>query len=407
MLIVRHYAFSFCIKLETLSINLNRLNHLMELLRVTKEDLLGKLNEKRKKILVEKDVFISEMPASLLKKIDAIFNKGLAYYLDPKDPVKSSDESIFFRKDDFNAVLSLGAKQIVNKFEEDKLSFAALSKLIDFPIKRTVPVYTISDNPVAVASEVRGYLYPVFDNNKRTFLSNFIASLAEYNILVFEFVEAHNKKERANINGFFLSPNVIVLKRNQKSFRREIFTLAHELGHYLLNAEDIDDNLSDNFFVNNKSNSNNIEDWCNNFAFAFLVGSYGKELDELSRATASNDYHHSIIDAIAQSTHLSTLALYTRLLINGKLSPVDYTAIADNIMEEFKKSELAKKEALEKAKKKALDEGKTLIIPAPKPIISPLYLQTLQGALYNGLINEQDFCKRLHIPADKLDSYLV
>ncbi|MFX4971243.1 ImmA/IrrE family metallo-endopeptidase, partial [Acinetobacter baumannii] len=66
-------------------------------------------------------------------------------------------------------------------------------------------------------------------------MKNFISKFAENNILVFEFIETHNKKEKANINGFYLTPNVIVLKRNQKSFSREIFTLAHELGHYLLN----------------------------------------------------------------------------------------------------------------------------------------------------------------------------
>lgn len=384
----------------------------MELFRVSKEELLARVNGERKKLLTEKEVFAEEMPISLLKKIDVVFNKGLAYYLDPKDPVKSSDESIFFRKDDFNAVLSLGSKQIVNKFEEEKLSFSALSKLIDFPLKRKVPVYKLHDKPANVAAEVREYLYPSFDNNKRTFLTNFIASLAEYNILVFEFVEAPNKKEKADINGFFLSPNVIVLKRNQKSFSREIFTLAHELGHYLLNAEDIDDNIDNNFAgieFKRRLNSNlsPIEEWCNNFAFAFLVGSHIKEIEELSRATAANDYHHGVIDRIAQSTHLSTLALYTRLLINGRLSPEDYTTVANGIMEDIRKGELARKAEMELAKQKALDEGKKLQMSTPKPIISPLYLQTLQGALYSGLINEQDFCKRLHIPANKLDTYLV
>jgi radical SAM superfamily enzyme YgiQ (UPF0313 family) len=43
-------------------------------------------------------------------------------------------------------------------------------------------------------------------------------------------IETWNKKEKANIDGIYLSPNVIVLKR-QKSYRRETFTLIHELGH--------------------------------------------------------------------------------------------------------------------------------------------------------------------------------
>ena len=236
-------------------------------------------------------------------------------------------------------------------------------------------------------------------------MKNFISKFADNNILVFEFVETHNKKEKANINGFYLTPNVIVLKRNQKSFSREIFTLAHELGHYLLNEEEIDDNVSEINIEYNKLNK--IERWCNDFAYYFLVGQYSKSIDSLDNANSSNDYHHEIINEVSKHTHLSTISLYTRLLLSNKISPFNYKQVTDEILAGIKDWEEREKERLERERQKAIDEGRTPQASAPKPIISPLYLKTLQSALYNNLINEADFCRKLNVKPSKIEKYLT
>ena len=127
--------------------------------------------------------------------------------------------------------MSLGTKQIVNHYEEEKIALSALSKLSNLGMERKLPFYTVRNNAKKVAAEIRKILYPEFIKGRKEFLKSLIAKLADNNILVFEFVETWNKKERANISGFYLTPNVIVLRRNQKSLRREIFTLIHELGH--------------------------------------------------------------------------------------------------------------------------------------------------------------------------------
>ena len=142
-------------KLTTATLNINRLLHLLTLFGVSKDELLERISFGLKNPLLEQDIFTSEIKLSHLKRIDSIFNKGLSYYLDPKNLTKSNDESIFFRKDNFNAVLNLGAKQIVNKFEEEKIAFSTLAKLSDFRLKRSVPVYKVSDNPKSVATEIR------------------------------------------------------------------------------------------------------------------------------------------------------------------------------------------------------------------------------------------------------------
>lgn len=377
----------------------------MTLYGVTKGELLKRLNVKRKNPLVETDIFNEEIKLSILKKIDSVFHKGLSFYIDPKEPTQSREESIFFRKDNFNAKLNLGAKQIVTKFEEEKISFSTLAKLSDFKIKRNIPVFKITDNPETVATEIRKTLYPEFTSDKKEFLKNFISKFAENNILVFEFIETHNKKEKANINGFYLTPNVIVLKRNQKSFSREIFTLAHELGHYLLNEEEIDDNISEINIEYDKLNK--IERWCNDFAYFFLAEQYSKVIEKLDTANSDNDYHHDSINEVSKHTHLSTISLYTRLLLSNKISPVNYKQVTDEILTSIKDWEEREKERLERERQKAIDEGRTPQASAPKPIISPLYLKTLQSALYNNLINEADFCRKLNVKPEKIGKYLT
>ncbi|MFT3908307.1 MAG: ImmA/IrrE family metallo-endopeptidase [Ferruginibacter sp.] len=387
------------------TINLNRLDHLMTLFRMSKGELLHIIGGKLVRGINEKDIFGGEIKLSDLKKIDKIFDKGLSYYIDPSDPIKSREESIFFRKDDFNAALNLGARQIVNRFEEEKIAFSTLTKLADIEFTRTIPFFKITDNPKKVANDLRERLYPVFTTDKREFLKLFIEKLSENNILVFEFVENHNKIQRANINGFYLEPDVIVLKRNQKSLSREIFTLAHELAHYLLNEEEIDNNID--FEKLDFGNLSVIERWCNDFAYFFLAGRYDNDFVTIPYANASNDYQHEKVGFLSSRTHLSSLALYTRMLLSHMISPADYAQVRDDIYAQISQREAAEKILLEKQKQKALDEGRVLIIPGPKPIISPLYSNTMQVALNAGLISEAEFCKKLNINPLKIDNYLL
>lgn len=372
---------------------------------MSKQELLTKINLGRKKVLSENDLFTDNIKTSYLKKIDGVFKKGLPYYLDPKNIKKSNTESIFFRKDNFNAELNFEAKMVVNQFEENKISFHTLAKLSDIKLERNIKVYTISDNPKNVADEVRIKLYPKFDKYHKKFLENLISKFAENNILVFEHIDHPSKKVKANINGFYLSPDVIVLKRNQKSFNREIFTLIHELGHYLLNKEEIDDNIdNENLFGNDLSS---IERWCNDFAYYFLISDYSQTIDSLETAKSENDYHRDILRRISENTHLSTISLYTRLLLNNKISPTNYNSVKNQIFKSIREKEDIEKRKLELEKKKALEEGRKQIIPPAKPILSPLYLKTLQNALNIGLINEYDFCTKLKINPLKIEKYLV
>jgi len=127
---------------------------------------------------------------------------------------------------------------------------------------------------------------------------------------------------------------MIVLKRHQ-SFTREIFTLVHELGHYLLNEEEVEpvDEQTINF-----RDKNRIETWCNEFAFYFLAGPYHATLKGLKPAGPQNDYHWDTINQISQRTHLSRLALFTNLLFNDQINRINYNKVKQELKEEYRKT---------------------------------------------------------------------
>jgi Zn-dependent peptidase ImmA (M78 family) len=379
--------------------NIERLKYLLSMLKMSVEELLPLISEGLTKSITKEQILSTNIELGYLKRIDKIFNKGIHYYLDPKSPDVSKDASIFFRKTKFDVDLSLGARKIVNHFEEFKISLSGIAELSDIKFDRTLPVFTLNNNPKTVAIEIRKLVNPEFKIRDKDFLTELIKRLAEKNILVLEFVETWNKKERANIDGFFLKPNVIVLKRQQISFKREIFTLAHELGHYLLNEEEIDQ-IDYQDFINKKLSK--IETWCNDFAFHFLSGEFEKIIETIDNSTADNDYNIDLIQSISEKTHLSRIAIFTKLLLLNKISPFNYNKVKAGFEEDFriKNEELKKKRELDK------QNGNNSGGSTPIPIKSPLLVSTIQTAFYEGVINEYEFCKKLNIKPDKIESFL-
>lgn len=363
------------------------------------EELLPIISEGLKKPISKEDILSPNIELSYLKRIDKVFNKGIHYYLDPKSPDLSKDASIFFRKPKFDIELSLGARKIVNHFEEFKISLSAIAELSDIKFQRTLPVFKISNTPNNAAAEIRKLINPEFKDKPKEYLTELIKKLAEKNILVFEFVETWNKKEKANIDGFFLKPNVIVLKRQQISFKREIFTLAHELGHYLLDEEEIDQ-IDYQDLAN--QNLSKIENWCNEFAYYFLSGNFATVIETIDNSTAQNDYNIDLVQSISEKTHLSRLAIFTKLLLLNKISPANYKKVKNEFEEEFKLKYEELKKQRELDKQNGINTGGS----TPIPIKSPLLVSTIQTAFYEGVINEYEVCKKLNIKPEKIDSFL-
>ena len=371
---------------------------MLALYQMSEDELLSIISGDLKNPITKDQIWTEEIKISHLKKIDEIFNKGIQYYLDPSTPKKDKEASIFFRKTELGADLNLGAKQIVNQFEETSLSLSALAKLSDVKFERILSNYTIKMSPKVSGKAVREKLNPLFKTQPKDYLVELIRVLAEANILVFEYVETWNKKEKSNIDGFFLKPNNIVLKRNQKSFKREIFTLIHELGHYLLDEE-----VAEEITYNSMHTPVNvIEKWCNEFAYYFLSYEYDNTISNLDFASIANDYHNDLITEISSKTHLSRTAIMTRLLINEKISPNFYNKFIKNIEDEFE----AKRQ--EEKKKRELDKemGIQTRGSVPVPIKSPLVVSTYQKAYFEGAISEYEFCQKLNIKSENFERYI-
>jgi hypothetical protein len=356
---------------------------------MTVDEFMCIATKRLKKPFTWEDVYRDRIPLTVLKRVDKVFQKGLFYYTDPETPEKRKSVSVFFRKTTFGTELNLGSRQRVREFEDLKTRLNTISKLSDVTLKRKLPVTKLSSNPREVAFSLREQVLPTFTDNKRDFLKNFINKLGDQNIFVFEFVDVKNKKEKANVDGFYLCPNAIVLKRIQESFSREIFTLAHELGHYLLNQEEIEEVDITKLSCQDVPISA-VEKWCNTFAYFLLLGKENAELlDKIPMFNAQNDYGHETIKRISKETNLSRLAIFTNLLIQKKLSYDSYMNIKEEMEEQWQQRQLRK--ALQKEMDKA--NGIEVKGRSPQPIRAEIVEDVFSVALSSGVIGELEYCK--------------
>lgn len=385
--------------MKLITINKERIRYLLSLFRMTEGELLHTAGKGLKRPLRWEDVYRDSIPLNALKRVDSVFHKGLIYYVDPETPKIGRDVSVFFRKESFETELNLGARQRVREFEDLKTRLNTISKLSDVRLRRKLPTYTVDDDPREVAYSIRENVLPNFTSEKRIFLRNFINKLGEMNILVFEFVDIKQKKDKANVDGFYLNPNAIVLKRRQESFSREIFTLAHELGHYLLNKEEIEEV---DVAALTHSKISDVEKWCNTFAYNLLLGKeLAQRLEAIKSFDASNDYGHDLIGMISKETNLSRLAIFTNLLVQKKLSHEAYANIKEDLESQWRERERRKN------LKRELDMERGIATQGrnPQPIRADIVKDIYSVALSSGVIGEQEYCKAMRIKPESINAF--
>ena len=122
----------------------------------------------------------------------------------------------------------------------------------------------------------------------------------------------------------------------------------------------------------------------------------------MDRASTNNDYQHELVKQISERTNLSEYALFTRLRIIDKISYNDYQLVKSEFEEKYRENE----EKLKKQRELNKLEGKKETGRAAKPIHSPLYLNTMQSALIEGVIGEYEFCRRLNVKPENSYKYL-
>lgn len=387
-------------------INPARISYLLDLYKLSIDSFLELLNKDLKQGLMTKEGFSKIMSKkegvgiNWLKRIDKVFNCGLTWVVVKDGAPDRKKRSVFFRKEKFNADFDFYSKKVVAKYEDLKFRIEVLSKYIDFDLKNKIKEkYSIKDNPVIVAEKIcnefdiiRRNLVAkgVIKNSKddKIYLVNLIRILEKLNIFIFEHLEMPTKKDKVSFDGFFIFPNIVVVKRQQKYFRREIFTLMHEFAHYLLNVEEVDDDDDDKLFVS----KSDVENWCHSFAYYFLLGNEKTLIEKLENANKNNDFYKAEVEDIYHKTKLSFKAIYTNLLLSGKISRDGYKKIMEEINNNIRESEIK-----EKIKK---DENKDLgvtVFGIPKPIVSNIFKDLIVSNYFEGHINEPELRSFLNI----------
>lgn len=376
-----------------IEINKERISYLLALYKMSVSDLLSILNEGKKKIVGINQISDNLIDLNILKRIDKIFDKGLSFYQDFSPLSQNASNSVFFRKTSFGTELNRESIRIVHSFENLKQALDAYNKLSRLQLNSDIEHYSINDDPMEIAIKARKIFHPGNIRDVRKFLMAFIGKCADNGIYVFEYIETWNKKDKTNIDGFYLQPNMIVLKRHNH-YKREIFTLAHELGHCLLGKEEIES--VDMIDVGQRTKHDDIEKWCHDFAYMFIMGVDADVFDNIDNVDASNDYYFDYITKLSAQTHISRLAIFTRLYLDKKISYANYNYIKNELSEGYRISQEQAK--IKNAGKKG---GMT-----PKPIISPLFLRTMQYAYFKGIVNESTFCSRLCIKPTRFEKVL-
>ena len=402
-------------------LNPERFNYMLDLFGLTKDEFITRLNEGRKRevlnlnrlnlILQKKE----KITYSVLKKIDEIFKQGLTWYISQRELPRRQKSSIFFRKDSFNTSLNLESRKLVSSYEDLKFEIQVLCKQINFKPKRIIKEYKLSDNPETVGKEIRENFDDIQEDlikksiiknsgTDRDYLESLIRVFEHFNIFVFEHVDRNKKPDKLIIfNGFFMLPNIIVIKRQQRYLRREIFTLLHEFAHYLLNIEEIDENVETNDF----ESQNTVEQWCSTFAYSFLIKDHEKEFSLLKSASSENNFFNKEIKDLRDKTRLSEFALYTRLRIENRISKSDYYKIKNEIIKNIQEKEQEEKIKLDEERLLAEKQGKKMFVSMPKEIKSNLFEEIVKINYFAGNITETELREHLKIKANKLTEEVV
>lgn len=357
-----------------IEINPKRLEYLLKLFHLSQKEL-------QERIQFDIDFSKPLLSKTQLKEIDKIFNKGLNFYTDPSD-IDTKNSSILFRKNNLNATLDIGDRQFISRFEEEISYIASLAKLGDFSFRaRKLQTFSLQDSPTKVAKQMQFLLPMEKTKDDKSFLQSFTENLSKQDILVLEYIEAPAKTYKTNLCGFFIAPNAIVLKK--QSHKREIFTLAHELGHYLLNKENVDENIFE-------PNSNDEELWCNEFAFALLLGDKINELQDI-RADEI-ELESQVIKDISQEKHISRLALFYHFALKNKIAWDRYNELKQDLSREYEQNKL-------KDNKK---------IKFPIALLSPLQKDIFVNAFLEGVIDEYVLQTRFerYIKNHNLESFI-
>jgi len=400
--------------MDTFAVNGQRLSYLLDLFGLTSKDFLEFVNSGKKRKLIDEASFGEILAGSLrvnlafLKKIDALFGKGLNWYLAER-PAPKKENSIFFRKSRFASEITIETRKVTLGFEEKTAEIRKLCDNIGFKNELRLKKFSVEDSPEDSAEEVLVELTKTREelgkagllergSDERTYLKNFVKAIEKAGIFVLEYLEHPAKKERVSFDGLFIRPNFLVIKR-QTYYSRELFTLAHELGHCLLGEEEIE-SVNE---AEGTSDADAVENWCNRFSYRLLLGEHEKELNSIPPLSEENGEDFDLlVEEIRKKTHLSKSSLYVSLASKGKVSKRALSQKLSEIDESVRRKEESDRRARAESNSLRIAEGKDVPFFPRKKIRSELLKEIARINYFRGNLEEGELCQLLEIKSNEV-----
>ena len=256
-----------------------------------------------------------------LSKIAGHLNRGVLYFMEPGEVDPEKMQSAQFRSlANQKPTISRKLKIIIENVESYRDIYLTLREYISEQAMPFVPSQMPSD-PAEAAAMAREWL----DIPRQNSFTHTRAAIERAGALVLRSNGYHGKwkvPDEDDVLGFSIHYDIspIIFIRKQTSEARQLFTLAHELGHLLLHKNHYIDGEAE-FFSNAE---HEVE--ANRFAGYFLVPD--ERLAEVSdRERPSNvAEYQQWLSPLTKSLGVSVETVLRRLLDSGRLSESNYVA---------------------------------------------------------------------------------
>ncbi|MBI4225880.1 ImmA/IrrE family metallo-endopeptidase [Candidatus Roizmanbacteria bacterium] len=279
-------------------------------------------------ILADWERITSPIPLSRFKLFSKVYKRPSAVFLLDKPPIEKLPSEFRRHMEEKRVEFTTNTFLAIRKAKRIQQTFLELSDKEENPFIKKLIAFEKYNDPELVASKVAillGLDYKNILKTKDTFtqLKIWKKILESVNILVIEL--KFNPYEARAFSLYDKYTPLIVLSTQDHPYAR-IFSLAHELGHFIFKSNGID--IDSDF--NQKKEDNYLEYFCNYFAGSLLVPKNELAVIIKNKGFDRNrfqeeDYLNSVLLQLSSQFQVSTQVILRRLLINNFISSDNFT----------------------------------------------------------------------------------
>lgn len=304
------------------SVNIDRIQWCMSDRNIAAEELATEIDVKVERI---DSILAGETAPSVtdLKKVAKYFNRGLLFFVSEGEVNETKLRSAGFRTlTNTHPTLDAEIKALMERVERQRQIFLSLrEELGEDEAKAFQPPDVPRNDPPTAANITRNWLGL---NGNRSF-ETYRQLIEARGVLVFRsngYVGPWRVPAESEIEGFsvYHEHYPIIFVRKREARQRELFTLAHELGHLILHREGSIDSEENVFAAQGREREVNA------FAGHLLVPDDAlARIDDAQRPENHQDFDEWLKQP-ARHLGVSVEVLLRRLLDTGRLHRNDYQA---------------------------------------------------------------------------------